>query len=89
MAVASYAVEILGAYECKGGITVSYATIRTAFPTATVTVMKTQGVKVSINGCPMFDATYDSQNYLPATGTGTAVFNKDCILMVGKYVNVA
>lgn len=89
MVVASYAVEILGSYECKACETVNYADIKTAFPTATVTIMKTTGVKVSINGCPMFDATFDAQNYLPATGGGTAVFSKDCILLIGRYVNVA
>jgi len=83
MAVASYAVEILGAVSCKAGETISYANIVTAFPTATVTIMKTQGAKVSINASPMFDATFDAQNYL--SGVGTAVFNIDCILVVGKY----
>ena len=83
MAVADYAVEILGSYECKAGATISYSAIKTAFSTATVTIMKTSGVKVSINGSPMFDATYDCQNYL--SGTGTAVFSKDCILAVGLY----
>ena len=82
MAVSSYAVEILGSYECKAGATISYSDIKTAFPTASVTIMKTEGVKVSINGCPMFDA-YDYQNYL--SGTGTAVFSKDCILLIGLY----
>lgn len=83
MAVADYAVEILGSYECKAGETVQFSAIKTAFSTATVTIMKTNGVKVSINGGPMFDATYDCQNYL--SGTGTAVFSKDCILAVGLY----
>ena len=83
MAVASYAVEILGSYECKAGETVQYSTIKTAFPTATVTILKTKDAKVSINGSPMFDGTFDAQNYL--NGTGTAVFSKDCILVVGQY----
>ena len=83
MAVADYAVEILGAYECKAGVTVNYSSIKALFSTATVTIMKTEGVKVSINGSPMFDSTYDCQNYL--SGTGTAVFSKDCILAVGLY----
>lgn len=83
MAVASYAVEILGSYECKAGVAIQYSAIKTAFSTATVTIMKTHDVSVSINGSPMFEATYDCQNYL--SGTGTAVFNKDCILAVGLY----
>ena len=83
MTVANYAVEILGAYECKAGVAVQYSAIKTAFPTATVTIMKTHDVSVSINGSPMFEATYDCQNYL--TGNGTAVFSKDCILVVGQY----
>lgn len=86
MAIASYAVEVLGSYECKAGVTIQYSAIMTAFPTASVTVMKTHDVYVSINGTPMFETTFDSQNYL--TVTGTAVFNKDCMLLIGKYVNV-
>ena len=83
MAVASYAVEILGAYECKAGVTVNYSAIKALFSTATVTILKTKDVKVSINGTPMFDGTFDAQNYL--SGIGTAVFSKDCILAVGLY----
>lgn len=89
MAVASYPVEILGTYECKAGTLISYTAIKTAFPTASVTIMKTRDVMVSPNGCPMFEATFDAQNYLPSTGSGTSVFSKDCILLIGRYVIVA
>ena len=83
MAVASYAVEILGSVSVKAGVTLQYSSVLSSFPTATVTIMKSQGVKVSINGSDMFDATFDAQNYL--SGTGTAVFSKDCVIVVGKY----
>lgn len=85
MAVASYAVEILGAVLCKKGVTIKYADIHTQYPTATLTIMKTEGVNVSINGTDMFPATYDAQNYLPSTTTSTAVFDKDCVLVIGRY----
>ena len=88
MAQPMYAVEYLGAEYLKGGQTHSSTTIKDKYPTATMIKMKTDDVKVSINGTTMFPTTYDGENFLPTTST-TFFFNKDCIITVGRYVAVS
>lgn len=84
MAVSSaYAIEILGAIECKAGTPITTASILTTYSTANVTIVKTQDLHTSVDGSVMFPSTYDNQNYLVTGHTYT--FNKDCILQIGKY----
>lgn len=88
MAQPQYAVEYLGAEFINKGETYSSATIKTKYPTATMMKMKTEGVEVSINGTTMFATTYDGENYLP-TVASTFIFNKNCIIAIGRYVAVS
>lgn len=88
MAQPLYPVEYLGAEYLKGGVTHNSTTIKTKYPTATMIKMKTEDVKVSINGTTMFPTTYDGENFLPTAST-TFIFSKDCIIAVGRYVAVS
>ncbi len=86
MAIQTDAFEALGGYQCLANTPTLTATILAQFPTATITKIKTEGVKLSIDGTVKFPATYDAISNLQ-TGH-TLIFDKDTILMVGKYVTV-
>ena len=86
MAIQTDAFEALGGYQCLANAPTTTASILTKFPTATITKIKTEGVMLSIDGTVKFSATYDAISNLQ-TGH-TLIFDKDTILMVGKYVTV-
>lgn len=86
MAIQTDAIEALGGFQCLANTPTTTASILTAFPTATITKIKTEGVMLSIDGTVKFSATYDAISNLQ-TGH-TLIFDKDTILMVGKYVTV-
>ena len=86
MAIQTDAIEALGGYQCLANTPTTTASILTAFPSATITKIKTEGVMLSIDGTVKFPATYDAISNLQ-TGH-TLIFDKDTILMVGKYVTV-
>lgn len=86
MAIQTDAFEALGGFQCLANTPTTTASILTKFPTATITKIKTDGVKLSIDGTVKFPATYDAISNLQ-TGH-TYIFDKDTILMVGKYVTV-
>lgn len=86
MAIQTDAFEALGGFQCLANTPITTASILTKFPTATITKIKTAGVMLSIDGTVKFPATYDAISNLQ-TGH-TLIFDKDTILMVGKYVTV-
>lgn len=86
MAIQTDAIEALGGFQCVANTPTTTASILTAFPTATITKIKTEGVMLSIDGTVKFSATYDAISNLQ-TGH-TLIFDKDTTLMVGKYVTV-
>lgn len=76
--------EILGSIVIPANTTITTASILATFTTANMSKLKTEGVRVSIDGYPMFPATYDAEDYI---NTGhTQRFDKDTILLIGKYV---
>lgn len=88
MAKTIYAIEYLGAISIKSGTMYTTASILAKYPTATVLKLKTEsGVKVSVNGTDMFTIVFDDETYL-VTGH-SYVFEKDCIVAIGRYVNIS
>ena len=83
MAQPMYVVEYLGAFEIKAGTSYTSASILATFPTANAIQMRTDGVKVSINGGVKFSTTFGESSFL-STGK-TYMFDKDCIAVVGIY----
>ena len=86
MAIATDAFEALGGFQCLANTPTTTASILTAFPTASITKIKTEGATLSIDGTVKFMKTYDAISNLQ-TGH-TYIFDKDTTLMVGKYVSV-
>ena len=86
MAIQTDAIEALGGFQCLANTPTTTASILTAFPTATITKIKTEGAMLSIDGTVKFLTTYDAISNLQ-TGH-TYIFDKDTTLMVGKYVTV-
>lgn len=78
-----HAIDYLGAMAVNKGQQYTSASIITAYPTATVLKMKTNGVSVSINGGVQFLTSFDDESYI-ATGK-TYIFDKDCIVAIGIY----
>lgn len=81
-----YAIEYLGAVLVQSGKLVTSAQVLTQYPTANMMKMKTKDVMVSVNGSDIFPVSYDDESYI--TSGHTYIFNKDCTIVVGKYVAV-
>jgi len=77
--------QILGAIVVPADTPILNSTIVTAFPTANMTKLKTDGVRVSINSTPWFDGTYDAEDYI-ANDSTSQKFDKETTLLIGKYV---
>ena len=88
MAQPSYAIEYLGAVEVTANKTVNLSDIHIKYPTATVLKIKTDGVSVSVAGSPMFMTSFDDESFVPTSTSRTYIFDKDCIIAVGKYVAI-
>ena len=86
MAIQTDAFEALGGFQCLANTPTTTASILTAFPTATITKIKTADAMLSIDGTVKFMTTYDAISNLQ-TGH-TYIYDKDTTLMVGKYVTV-
>jgi len=78
-----YPIKYLGAVQAKQNVPITSASILADFPTATVIKMKTEGVRVQVDGTAMFDIEFNDEHYLE-TGQ-TFMFNKDCIVALGIY----
>lgn len=48
--------------------------------------MKTENVKVSVNGSDMFPVTFDDESFI--TSGHTYIFDKNCTIVIGKYVAI-
>lgn len=83
MAQPIYPVLYLGSVACEGGKAYTSASVLATYATANCLIMKGNGVSVSVDASPMFSVSYDDQSYIE-TGH-TYVFNKDCVLAVGRY----
>ena len=86
MAKPHYAIEYLGAVLVQSGKLVTSAQVLTKYPTANMMKMKTKDVMVSVNGSDIFPVSYDDESYI--TSGHTYIFNKDCTIVIGKYVAV-
>jgi hypothetical protein len=83
MAQPNYAIEYIGAVEAKKNLEVTSTGLLATFPTATVIKMKTAGVRASVNDSVMFLVDYNDESYLVAGNK--YMFDKDCVIAVGKY----
>ena len=79
-----FAIQYIAGISVKKGTVYTSASILSTYPTANVLKMKTSGVSVSINGTEMFQTSYDDESFI-VTGL-SYVFNKDCVVAVGKYI---
>ena len=87
MAKTMYAIEYLGALTIKQGQMYTSADILAKYTTANVLKIKTSGVKVSVNNSDMFPVDVNDETYL-VTGH-TYIFDRDCTIVVGRYVAIA
>lgn len=81
-----YVVEYLGAVLVQSGKLVTSAQVLAKYPSANMMKMKTKDVMVSVNGSDIFPVSYDDESYI--TSGHTYIFNKDCTIVIGKYVAV-
>lgn len=86
MAQPHYAIQYLGAVSIKGGQLYTSTEVINAYNTANMMKMKTKDVMVSVNGSDIFPVSYDDESYI--TSGHTYIFNKDCTIVIGKYVAV-
>lgn len=86
MAQPLYVIEYLGAVSIKREKLYNSADVISAFTGANVMKMKTEGVRVSVNGSDMFLTSFDDESYI--TSGHTYIFDTDCIVAVGKYIAV-
>ena len=77
--------EILGSIVVPAHTPISNSTIISSFAGANMTKVKTEGVRVSVNGYPLIPATYDAEDYISPTNH-TQLFDKETLLLVGRYV---
>ena len=87
MAKTFYAVEYLGAISAKQSQMYNSADVLALYPTANVMKLKTEGVRVSVNNSDMFPIDFNDENYLVAGHT--YIFDKDCVITIGRYQTIA
>ena len=81
-----YVVEYLGALVVEPRKQYLSADVKTKYPTATVMKMKTEGIKVTVDGSDMFPVSYDDESYI-TTGR-TFMFSDACTIAIGRYVAI-
>ena len=86
MAKTMYAIEYQGALTIKQGQMYTSADILAKYTTANVMKMKTSGVNVSVNNSDMFPLDVNDETYL-VTGH-IYLFDRDCTIVVGRYVAI-
>ena len=79
-------IEYLGAIIVEPRKQYLSADIKTKYPTATVMKMKTNEIKVTVDGSDMFPVSYDDESYI-ATGR-TFMFSDACTIAIGRYVAI-
>ena len=82
----AHAVEYLGAVSIQSGNLSTSTSIISAYPTANMMKIKTENVKVSVNGSDMFPVTFDDESFI--TSGHTYIFDKNCTIVIGKYVAI-
>lgn len=96
MAQPSQIVEYLGSVLIRKGTAYTSTDVLTNYPDATMLEMKSTKnngtgidsyIKVSINGCDMFPVPFGDQTHIPTTLT-TYIFDEDCIVAIGRYVQI-
>ena len=83
MAQNVYALEYMGAISAKRGKVYATADVLVQFVGATCMKIKTDGVSVSVNGTDAFITHFDDESFIDAGHT--YIFDKDCVIVVGKY----
>lgn len=83
MAQNVYAIEYMGAIEVQRGKLYTSAQVLSPFIGATCMKMKTDGVSVSVNGTDAFLTHFDDESYI--TTGHTYIFDRDCVIAIGKY----
>lgn len=86
MSQPQYAMEYLGAISVVAGEVYTIDNVLTDFPTANMMKMKTDGVKVSINGTDAFLVSFNDESYI--SSGKTYIFSQPCTIVVGRYVIV-
>ena len=86
MSKPAIAIEYLGAIVAEPRKQYLSADVKTKYPTATVMKMKTDGIKVTVDGSDMFPVSYDDESYI-TTGR-TFIFSDACTIAIGRYVNI-
>lgn len=79
-------VEYLGAISVLSGKLYTSAEVIAVYPIANMMKMKTKDVKVSVNGSDMFPVTFDDESYI--TSGHTYIFDTDCTIVIGRYINI-
>jgi hypothetical protein len=87
MAQPHYAIMYMGSIDVEKGKSYNSTDILTDYPNATVMKIKTDNIKVSINGTSMFLTSFDDESYIPTTNT-TYIFSDNCIIAIGKYMTI-
>ena len=86
MSQPTHIIEYLGAIIAEPRKQYTSASVLTKYPTATVMKMKTEGIKVTVDGSDMFPISYDDESYI-TTGR-TFIFSDACTIAIGRYVNI-
>ncbi len=86
MAQPTHIIEYLGAIVVEPRKQYLSADVKTKYPTATVMKMKTEGIKVTVDGSDMFPVSYDDESYI-TTGR-TFMFSDACTIAIGRYVAI-
>ena len=86
MSKPAIAIEYLGAIIAEPRKQYLSSDVKTKYPTATVMKMKTDGIKVTVDGSDMFPVSYDDESYI-TTGR-TFIFSDACTIAIGRYVNI-
>jgi hypothetical protein len=81
------AIEYFAGMSIKANTPITTAAVIAIYPTAQMMRMKTEGISVSINSTDMFLTHFDDEAYI-TTGK-TYMFDKDCIISVGRFVAIA
>ena len=86
MSKPAIAIEYLGAIIVEPRKQYLSTSVLTKYPTANVMKMKSDGIKVTVDGSDMFTVSYDDESYI-ATGR-TFIFSDACTIAIGRYVNI-
>lgn len=86
MSQPAIAIEYLGAIVVEPRKQYLSADVKTKYPTANMMKMKTNGIKVTVDGSDMFPVSYDDESYI-TTGR-TFMFSDACTIAIGRYVAI-